>query len=335
MDIVVPFDDPAQVRFNDAHVLESVLSVASLSERVAIVKFKKKKANESVVVRFITSDSAHQRELEMERQVERMRKALGLQDTIIALHGYFVCADPFATYPALQKYRVNAFEGAYLGVIMEHVPLKHTDLDTELMDEWSIVSILVDLLYTLWLARRDFQFYHGDLHLGNIMFRPDTRGGVREYVVGGHRITATSEYIPVMIDFEKSIFGVDATKRERFSDVRLVVGAMRDLFTYFGHTEPSEFRALFNLTRDDTFDRNDDRFHPQTIVDILTKQDLFETMREELEGDEEPQTKRLVKGCLQCKQDLVAVQCSVCAAQFCSKRCANKAWSRAEGTCHL
>lgn len=335
MDRIVPFQ-PALPRFADTYVLDRVLAVPPLKERVAIVRFRSiaSAGADVVVVRFVPTGRAYQYELEMEQEVERMRALLGLE-TIIAFRGFFMCPDPFVTYPELKQLKVDDYsDDLYFGVMMEHVPLKYTDLDSELIDEEAIVGFLVDILYTLWLARRDFQFYHGDLHVGNIMFRPYERNyGMREYVVGGHQFTVVSSYLPVMIDFEKSMFGA-SRKKEGFSDVRNLVTTAREWFKHFGIEEPAGFNDLFGRTRY----MADDRFRHENIAELLTTHEVFEMLRDEREGDKEPVPKK-AKECIQCTQRIVKLQCSACGAEFCSDGCARKAWDAANAkrlqSCHL
>lgn len=321
---------PVPDRFTQTYVFERLLALPPLNERTAIVLFRNKQTDELVVVRFVPADDAHEYEIRIIHQVENMRRALQLP-TIISLHGYMTCEDPFKTYPLVQK-KPAAGKSPYYGILMDHVSLKHTDLNADVMTLNGVIDCTIELLYTLWVARRDFQFYHGDLHIGNIMFRENTE--LRNYVVNGYEFTVSCEYMPVIIDFEKSIFGQSDNKKEKLSDVRLVMGAMYDLLTHFGHDETREFEEVYNWTLNDEFTRTDSRFRPETIAEILTQRDLFDASREPI-MEEEPELKR-AKDCIQCNARVYNVECSSCGAQFCSAVCAQKAWleARDSESCH-
>jgi hypothetical protein len=200
------------------------------------------------------------------------------------------------------------------------------------------MEFVVELLYTIYLARRDFRFYHGDLHPNNIMYRKlphrDKRI-VRSFILGGYEFTVASPFVPVMIDFEKSMFGEPGElgrQKEGLSDVRHIIISAGEILKTLGLKETNEYREVRNWVLSAEFNRIDNRFRPETIVELLTTHDLFEFARDELEGDEEPDTKK-VKGCMHCNAPLAAVQCISCRATFCSERCADQSWNKIN--CHL
>lgn len=336
MDRILSFNPP-QPSFTALYEFERVLAVPPVLERTLIALFRKRaNANEKMVVRFLPDTENTQHEINVLHQVEDMRVKLGL-DTIISSHGYMTCKDPFETYRVPERKTLRApYDGVYFGILMDYVPLTYEDLNPHNIDEETVIAFTIDLLYTLWVARRDFQFYHGDLHIGNIMFIKlpiiDRRVD-RTYVVQGHEFNVESIYLPVIIDFEKVIFGQGRPKdKEGLSDVRHIMGAMRSVLAHFGKKESPNFKSVYNATL--AFDFKDDRFHPETIANILTTYDLFKDAREELDGDEEPDEKKL-KACLNCNAALVAMalQCSACRAEFCSNECAERAWT-ATRRCH-
>lgn len=324
MDIVHAFE-PAPTLFSQRFVLDKVLytSPASQGKRVSIIRFLALgQAQSTCLVRFQPNGEKAQHELLVLHRVEEMRKALGLA-SVMALRGYMLCADPLAPQ-AVPK------AASYLGVLMDEVPLKHTELDKSKMQFDDVVGIMLDLLHTIWLARKHYQFYHGDLHMGNILFSPTALAvgeNSRLYVMNGHRFTIASPYLPVMIDFEKSFFGPG---KERFSDVRLIVSAAFDLLQTLGFEESPAFKELYDHVL--SYEFIDSRFTPETIERIVTQFELFAPLRQRLAGDE-PLVKK-IKACAACAAPLVALECSACRVQFCSQRCAQNAW-RGVKDCHL
>lgn len=279
-------------------------------------------------------------------RVKKMRKAL--EGTVgaefIRSHGYCKINDPFVVYKYAIALYIQAKEKEtrqkikipndvysssyspvnYYAIIMDSVPLSFEQLkEEEGFRQEKAIMIGFELLYTLWLARKQFQFFHGDLQASNIMFRDleQDEPKTRRYVVGGKTFVVKYKYRVVIIDYEKSIFAnLDEKKfKENFSDVRRVVRDIMD-----GELRVDREGAFLNLY--DLVGRegwNDSRFTPENIEEILTDpQGVFATLVDP-QGGGESNVKKL-KFCIECKTVEATLKCNQCGVPVCSKECWNK-----------
>ena len=283
-----------------------------------ILEFEHKKTEETVVVKCIPNEN----EVNISKKVARMRTklkdAVGAQ--FIQLLYYFQIKDPFQTY-RIEKQKNSSFieNKECYAIMMESVsdPFKGMEFDTK-----DAISLGFELLYTIWIARRDFQFFHGDLQGSNIMFREAEDRQKRRYKVGGKTFLIESEMIPVIIDFEKSLFGNDdSEKQEKLSDVRRITEIMRSAFQSTGSSEPDAFGTLFYKVRDSGFEKTDNRFNANIIEEILTDpKGVFNSLIEKEGGGGESSLKKL-KYCVGCKVVEAQLMCDACGIAVCSKSC--------------
>jgi hypothetical protein len=290
------------------------MGVLSQKKKSLILEFEHKTTFETVVVKCVTDKS----EINICKKVAQMRKKLQGSGAanFINLFSYCKITNPFEEYSIETNEKTNE-KIKYRAIVMESVPIQFKDPVFKTKDA---ISLGFELLYTIWIARKEFQFYHGDLHKGNVMFKEAEKE--RRYKVGGKTFLIDFRYIPVIIDFEKSLFGNDEPQKyERLSDVRRITEIMADAFES-KNLEPESFQALFSKVRNDSF--KDDRFTPNTIEEILTDPNgVFSSLVEEKDrgvGGDESNLKKL-KYCVGCKMAEAILMCNMCGVAVCSKGC--------------
>lgn len=286
MNHIIEFDTPL---FTDEYEFQKVLAIPPSFKRSLILLFKHKKTRKEVVVKCMQNDD----EVMVLHRVEKMRKSL--EGTVgaefIKSHGYCKLSDPFVVYKyaialyiqekekeTKRKIKIpnDVYSSSYspvnyYAIIMDSVPLSFEQLkEEEGFRPEKALMIGFELLYTLWLARKQFQFFHGDLQASNIMFRDLEKDEpkTRRYVVGGKTFLVKYKYRVVIIDYEKSIFAnLDEKKfKENLSDVRRVV---RDIMDGGLRVDrEGAFLNLYDLVG--RVDWNDSRFTPERIEEILT-----------------------------------------------------------------
>lgn len=336
-DAVHSFTEPL-VLFHETYRYEGLIAVASLENRVLILRYTRLADGAPIAVRCVPNGDKADKEMSVLHRVEQMRRRLDLQ-CVVRLHGYHPTSeDPFVVHEDLltpqQKARLakedkGAVYDLYWHIIMDYVPVAYTQLPRAEVQPM-VVPILVDLLCTLWQARVSDQFFHGDAHIKNIMFQPlgvDDSRRTRRYTVDGMRLTVSAPYLPVLIDFDHSKFGTEDPD-EKYSDVRFVVGAMGVLMDQYNIKWPPEYATLrsYSITLPDS------RFTPENIPRILREFPLFAAVREEAGGQEQP-LKR-IKDCVHCGSALATQQCSRCGVALCSLVCSRAAW-RGPKKCHM
>jgi hypothetical protein len=204
-------------------------------------------------------------------------------------------------------------------IMMESVPISFKEMEFDAKDA---ISLGFELFYTIWIARREFQFFHGDLQSSNIMFKETQDKQKRRYKVGGKTFLIDSETIPVIIDFEMSRFGNDnSQKEEKLSDTRRITDVMRDAFQSARSSEPESFGTLFYKVRDPGFQKTDNRFNANIIEEILADpKGVFNSLVEKEGGGDESKLKKL-KYCVGCKVVEAQLMCNACGIAVCSKIC--------------
>jgi hypothetical protein len=335
MNHIIEFDTPL---FTDEYEFQKVLAIPPSFKRSLILLFKHKKTRKEVVVKCMQNDD----EVVVLHRVEKMRKTL--EGTVgaefIRSHGYCKISDPFVSPD--YKYAIalyiqskeketkrrikipEATSDVYYAIIMDSVPLSFEQLkEEEGFRQEKAIMIGFELLYTLWLARKQFQFFHGDLQASNIMFRDveEPEKKTRRYVVGGKTFVVKYKYRVVIIDYEKSIFSnLDDKKfKENLSDVRRVVRDIMD--GELGVDREGAFLNLYDLVGREGW--NDSRFTPENIEQILTDpQGVFATL-EDTQGGGESSMKK-IKFCIECKTVEATLKCNQCGVPVCSSKCWNK-----------
>lgn len=338
MDFLSPFDAPL---FSEEYEFNQVLAVPSSFKQSIILMFKQKTSGQDVVVKCVTDEV----EIDILYYVERMRKALegSIGAQFIRTFSHCKMEDPFDTYKEqiaefvrdqeeefgktirLPKKKANV--PYYRGILMESVPLTFEEAE---LGKKEAIMLGFELLYTLWIARKEFQFHHGDMHKNNVMFKyvEEERQKERKYVVGGKTFVVRWELVPVIIDFEKSIFGGEpgcetfSFTKEKLSDVRRITEIMDDA----GLKREGAFANLYGKVRSDSF--IDSRFTPQTIEQILTDPEgVFSSLV--LRTNEESATKKMAF-CIGCKIREAKHMCESCRVPVCSQACRLKV----DACCH-
>lgn len=318
MSILYSFDSPI---FEEEYKDTAVLSQKSKS---LILEFEHKTTKETVVVKCIPNEN----EVNISKKVARMR--LKLKDAVgaqfIQLLYYFQIKDPFKTYQIERKKNSSFIENKECyAIMMESVSIPFKGMEFDAKDA---ISLGFELLYTIWIARKEFQFFHGDLQSSNIMFKEAENRKERRYKVGGKTFLIESDMIPVIIDFETSRFGDDnSQKPENFSDTRRIIDVMRDAFQSTGISEPDAFGTLYYKVRQESFQKMDNRFNADIIEEILTDpKGVFNSLIEK-EGvgggggvGGESSLKKL-KYCVGCKVVEAQLMCNACGIAVCSKSC--------------
>lgn len=326
------FDAPL---FSEEYEFNQVLAVPSSFKQSIILMFKQKTSGQDVVVKCVTDEV----EIDILYYVERMRKALegSIGAQFIRTFSHCKMDDPFDTYKEqiaefvrdqeeefgktvrLPKKKANV--PYYRGILMESVPLAFEEAE---LGKKEAIMLGFELLYTLWIARKQFQFHHGDLHKNNVMFKYVEEEKERKYVVGGKTFLVRWELIPVIIDFEKSIFGGETFgfAQEKLSDVRRITEIIEDA----GLKRTGAFASLFGQVRSDSF--VDSRFTPQTIEQILTDPEgVFSSLV--LRTNEESTTKKMAF-CIGCGIKEATRMCEACKVPVCSQKCRLKV----DACCH-
>jgi len=327
MDIIHTFDNPP-VLFEDTYEFVRVISIPPVKERTAILLFKEKQPPHTLVtVRCLPDVATTQKEIRTLFKVEKMRKELNLR-TIVKTHGYLVGKDPFKLYDKIPKDKAREeYVGMYYYIIMDYLPIAWDKLDQDSFGLTELTDLTLELLYTIWITRLKYKFHHGDLHPGNIMLVPVT--GSRKYRIDNISFECVSDYMPVIIDFEKSLF--EGNQLGKFSDVRLILSSMHDFVQKYQINNTDEFYALYNtvISFDWTMDK-DNRFKPEVIPRLLQTQPFFQ----EAIQVEEPQTKvSRIKTCISCKTQNPKFVCSHCKVFLCSEICMAKSY-KDNLTCH-
>lgn len=259
-------------------------------------------------------------EITISQKVSEMRKALqgSVAAEFIRLYNYcqIESLEPYQEFIEETDGPNPNFKKSYYAIIMQSVPLQFSDAS---FFENDAISLGFELLYTIWIARKSFQFFHGDLHSGNIMFKVADKKE-RRYIVGGKTFLINFKYTPVMIDFEKSLFSNDDPKRsEKFSDVRRITEIMADAFGS-KHAEPESFQALYSKVRQDSF--KDSRFTPNIIEEILTDPNgVFNILIEKDGGGGDESKLKKLKYCVGCKVVEAQLMCNMCGVTVCSPNC--------------
>lgn len=196
-------------KFSDKYEFEEVLAIPPIHERTVILAFVEKETQEDVAVKCMPNDQ----QIALMYKIEEMRKRLegSIGAEMIRLWQYCSIENPFVTYqeeieqhnkklPKPFVFPTSTFnnKNEYYAIIMDSVPYSFEEIGG--IQEQDVYAIGFELMYTIWIARQQFRFYHGDLNIGNIMFK-EKEPNVREYRVGGKRFTINFPYIPVMIDF--------------------------------------------------------------------------------------------------------------------------------------
>ena len=295
---VYSFDPPDF--FSDAYTFQEVISIpkrARGTRRILVFKAVRNDDGYEVAVRCMPStlregdQELAEQQLATLKEIQKMRKQLKLQ-CIVKLHGYCkINSDPFATYAPQESDLPPLLPGTfYWNVIMDYIPKGYKTLSQKKMNWDMIIVFLVDLLYTIWQARRHFQFYHGDIHQENIMFLSlGEWEQTRTYNIEGMQFKVKAPYLPVLVDFELSRFG--GNKREFHSDVQDIVSAL-DYIAVKEH-KLKALRSYDRLREQVVGIRGfpafeDSRFTPEKIVQILHTHPLFENLRTPIQGGEEP-----------------------------------------------
>lgn len=333
MDFLSPFDAPL---FSEEYEFNQVLAVPMSFKQSIILMFKQKTSGQDIVVKCVTDEV----EIDILYYVERMRKALegSIGAQFIRTFSHCKMEDPFDTYKEqiaefvrdqqeefgktvrLPKKKANV--PYYRGILMESVPLTFEEAD---IGKKEAIMLGFELLYTLWIARKEFQFRHGDMHKNNVMFKyvEEERQKERKYVVGGKTFVVRWELVPVIIDFEKSIFNNPEGIVENLSDVRRITEIMDDADL----KREGAFGRLFSRVRSDTF--VDSRFMPQTIEQILTDPEgVFSSLLWKGEGGESA-TKKMAF-CIGCGIREATRMCESCRVPVCSQKCRLKV----DACCH-
>lgn len=139
------------------------------------------------------------------------------------------------------------------------------------MTEADIRCLFFKLFYTIYYARKNFEFSHYDLHSGNIRMNrlPQRRSRQDEIVtIEGKKYMVFGDYIPKIIDFGMSKFGeIDDAGVE---DVRMLTQELFD-FTK-SHVNNATFREAIELFLNDNVvvrARNSKSDDYQSVLRIL------------------------------------------------------------------
>jgi len=310
------------LHFNEKYEFVKVINIPPVKERTAILQFREKVNSQNVVtVRCLPEKETTQKEIQTLYKVENMRKTLELK-TIVTTHGYFIGQDPFKLYNIPEEANKPKYIGTYYYIIMDYIPLNWQNLRENLgeFDAMEVQDMILELFYTIWQARSTFKFYHGDLHPGNIMFIEVS--DERTYYINNLKFTCVSNYMPVIIDFEKALFD-EKNQTEKLSDIRTIVVTAQQFFTHYQIDESDEFKTLYSTVVGYRNQSDDSRFKPGTIPKLLLEQDFFEGLVEEIKKKSKIEG---VEECVSCRVKNAMFVCSKCHVPLCSNVCMQQSY---------
>lgn len=331
MNIVHSFKTPPSKSFPERFEVDEIINIPLSHTRNMILKCLDDDTSEYVAIRCLPNIPATHYEIQLLYKIEEMRRTLerSIGAEFVTTFSHCLIEDPFITYKKELDDYIGATEDVQRKKVLKIPPYTGQGYYAIVMDlidnaiedgiklnEMDVLCIGFELFYTIWIARRDFRFYHGDLHVGNVLLNETETKQKRKYVVGGSSFLVQLNYIPVIIDFEKSVF--DTPERIEFlSDVNRITSLMAELFQKYGIPRGEAFSRLYELVRRPEFKDTDNRFNPQNVENIL-KGEVFHPL---LVGEQLKSNPKKTKLCIHCNIEKVKWRCDQCGVAICSEAC--------------
>lgn len=82
------------------------------------------------------------------------------------------------------------------------------------LDIFALLSILFEIIYALYLARKAFLFSHNDLHANNILIQQLDDYTSQSYMVNNTKFTLERKYIPIIIDYDNATMNRDLSSTD-------------------------------------------------------------------------------------------------------------------------
>lgn len=129
--------------------------------------------------------------------------------TFLHYHCMFQCLEDFRALQNSSKYLCKETGDRVTVLVMPHIQLGQVGDFTWDRSNFPILkNLLKHIVASLFLAYREVGFIHQDLHLGNILMKRSTR---KEISYGDYGILPCLGYIPVILDFDRSVLIEPAT----------------------------------------------------------------------------------------------------------------------------
>lgn len=177
-------------------------------------------------------------------------------DIVAKTKDYTDCFAEIISWFRLDNYLNDEFEIYIKSAIISTMPLYDEKLKKDNIDN---ISFLFEIFVALTVLYQQ-NFNHGDLHLGNIMFKKVNWD--RVYTINGEQYVIKNQIMPIIIDFGKSSTGKDWTdyllpfeilcKNFSMSRRLIDVASIRDIvlthpiFTPLKNNKPGNLVKFFN-----------------------------------------------------------------------------------------
>ena len=230
---------------------------------------------------------------------------------------------------------LNRFSPPFYCIFMDK--LDPVQLDLPLKD---LLSIMMELLATMAVMRKDHLFFWGDGIRSNVIVTKTIGQPLRTYSIAGQTWHTQSQYMPVLLDFEKSSLNDPNHTNHRVSDVTSIIRVIMDLATeWAGDMDPTRephkwphphIAKSLRRMHNESFERyafcpSDSSSNWVPFRDFLTDYPvLFDAFLEEDEQDnDDNDTLSPVKKprCIACGVAGPAWKCQARGQPFCNEQC--------------
>jgi len=190
------------------------------SNFVRVYLYQREIGDKLIVVKTMPNEDESYKVLRISDFVnEILRKEHGLT-VFVETYGYVLELNPYE--PNLPE---GVFEGEYfIYLATEYIPYTLTTANLTRVEG---ISVILELLCTVYLARELENFHHGDIHKDNVLL--DKVAYPRRYTIGMKTYVTQSIWMPRLIDF-----GARSTHTEtvtKTSDLRSIVNLVTDIRT--------------------------------------------------------------------------------------------------------
>lgn len=211
--------------------------------------------------------------------------------------------------------RTLADEEPIMFTLMELSPITLSQDNFSLFPQ-DFAPLLLHILHGLYVARKQLQFSHEDLHGGNIMLDFVEKGRKATLEIEGvHYSAPFGRYSPRLIDFDFSQLGTDAEDTGPSTDLSSVFYAFMDKAWSQGHRDMA--KTLRDITESPIFEAasSETRFQYQNLGALMLHPFFGGVL------SEAPDTTTKIR-CTVCSADAEHAQWENTRWAFCSKKCA-------------
>ena len=203
--------------FTDIYELDTVIQ-DTVSTLTRVCLYKNKKTFELIIIKIMPDYDITYKELHISDFVNKILRDEYKLYVFVESYGYVLQPQPYKDFLP-EGVDENEY---FIYLAIEYVPFSLMDANITLDD---LTSIILELLATLYIARRNTAFHHGDIHTGNIML--DKADYERQYKIGDNVYTTKCNWMPRLIDFGKNSSHNKIITLT--SDLRSVIGIISDI----------------------------------------------------------------------------------------------------------